>query len=45
MDIKIKKLDPEAVTPKYATPGAACFDLCAITEEFDVWNNRERMRR
>ena len=37
MDIKIKKLDPEAVTPKYATPGSACFDLCATTKEFDIF--------
>lgn len=30
MQIKIKKLHPDAVIPKYATAGAACFDLCAI---------------
>jgi dUTP pyrophosphatase len=30
MKVKIKKLHPDAVLPKYATPGAACFDLHAI---------------
>lgn len=30
MQMKIKKLHPDAVVPKYATPGAAAFDLCAI---------------
>lgn len=25
--VKVKKLHPEAITPKYATDGAACFDL------------------
>lgn len=30
MEIKIKKLHPDAIIPKYATPGAACFDLHAI---------------
>lgn len=29
MNIKIKKLHPDAIIPKYATPGAACFDLHA----------------
>ena len=28
--LKIKKLHPDAIVPKYATPGAACFDLHAI---------------
>lgn len=28
--LKIKKLHPDAVMPKYATPGAACFDLHAM---------------
>lgn len=32
MKVKIKKLHPEAIIPKYATPGAACFDLHAIGE-------------
>lgn len=30
MEIKIKKLHPDAVIPKYATIGSACFDLCAF---------------
>ena len=29
MNIKIKKLDPDAIVPKYQTPDAACFDLHA----------------
>lgn len=29
MNIKIKKLDSDAVVPQYQTPGAACFDLHA----------------
>jgi len=41
MELKVKKLHPDAVIPKYATDGAACFDLVAIggTEphEFDDW--------
>lgn len=30
MNLKIKKLDPAAILPTYATPGAACFDLYAL---------------
>lgn len=30
MNVKIKRLHPDAVIPKYATPGAAGFDLVAI---------------
>lgn len=29
MNVKIKKLHPDAVIPTYATIGSACFDLCA----------------
>lgn len=29
MQVKIKKLHPDAIVPKYATTGAACFDLNA----------------
>lgn len=29
MKLKIKKLHPDAITPTYATPGSACFDLHA----------------
>jgi dUTP pyrophosphatase len=32
LQLKIKKLHPDAVVPKYATAGAACFDLHAIVE-------------
>lgn len=30
MKLKFKKLHPDAVIPRYATKGAACFDLHAI---------------
>ena len=30
LQLKIKKLHPDAVVPKYATAGAACFDLHAF---------------
>ena len=33
MKVKIKKLHPEAIVPKYATSGAACFDLHALIDE------------
>jgi dUTP pyrophosphatase len=33
MPIKIEKLFPDAVMPKYMTPGAAGADLCAYVEE------------
>jgi dUTP pyrophosphatase len=38
MKIKIKKLHPNATTPKYATAGAACFDLHAsdVNGKFEV---------
>lgn len=32
MHLKIKRLHPDAVIPKYATAGAACFDIVAIGE-------------
>ena len=31
MQLKVKRLNPAAQLPEYATPGAACFDLRAIT--------------
>lgn len=31
--LKIKKLDPNAITPSKATSGSACFDLHALTSE------------
>ena len=38
MNLKFKKLHPDAVTPTYATKGAACFDLTAIEiYEGDDW--------
>lgn len=30
MELKVKKLHPEAIVPRYATDGAACFDLHAV---------------
>ena len=30
MKLKVKKLHPDAIMPRYATDGAACFDLHAI---------------
>lgn len=30
MNLKIQKLDPAAVLPRYATAGAACFDITSI---------------
>lgn len=30
MHLKVKRLDPAAIIPSYATPGAACFDLHAL---------------
>jgi dUTP pyrophosphatase len=32
MQVKIKKLHPNAVIPQYATTGAACFDLVSVNE-------------
>lgn len=34
MRVRIKKLHPDAVIPKYAKEGDACFDLTAIAIEF-----------
>lgn len=30
MQLKYKKLHPDAITPRYATDGAACFDIAAM---------------
>lgn len=30
MKLKIKKLHPDAITPKYATDGSGCFDFYAL---------------
>lgn len=35
MQLKFKKLHPAAITPQYATDGAACFDLHAVAP--DEW--------
>lgn len=37
MELKVKKLSPDAMIPKYATEGAACFDLHAVIEA-PVWS-------
>lgn len=33
MQLKVKKLHPDAILPKYQTAGAACFDLHAVMKE------------
>lgn len=35
MKVKIKKLNPNAIIPKYAKPGDAGLDLVAISEDWD----------
>jgi dUTP pyrophosphatase len=35
MTVKVKKLHPDAVIPKYAKPGDAGLDLTAISHEFE----------
>lgn len=37
--LHVKRLNPEAVLPKYQTPGAACFDLHAVIPS-DAINER-----
>jgi len=37
IQIKFKKLDEKAVIPKYASEGAACFDLHILLEEKEFW--------
>lgn len=34
MQVKVKKLHTDAIMPKYATDGSACFDLHATEEAF-----------
>lgn len=36
MELRIKKLHPEAILPKYQTAGAACFDLHACLPYYGV---------
>lgn len=47
MEIKIKKLHPEAIIPEYQTSGAACFDIHALVDEKDdrvfPWDGPERL--
>lgn len=38
MHLKVKKLHPDAIIPKYQTAGAACFDLHAI--DIDLVNGQ-----
>lgn len=33
MQLKVKKLHPAAIVPQYATEGAACFDLHAVSPD------------
>lgn len=33
MQLKYKKLHPDAIAPRYATEGAACFDIAALNGE------------
>lgn len=40
MQVKVKKLHPEAIIPKYAKPGDAGLDLTAVSEE---WNENNSM--
>lgn len=41
MEIKIKKLHPDAKMPSYATDGAGCFDLYSVTHcETEITNGR-----
>ena len=36
MQVKVKSLDPRAQLPVYATTGAACFDICTISDNTDI---------
>ena len=36
MQVKIKQLTPTAQMPVYATPGAACFDICTTAESGSI---------
>lgn len=33
MNLKVKRLHRDAMIPRYATPGSACFDLHSVNEE------------
>jgi len=47
MKIRIQKLNPAAIVPKYATDGAACFDLhaCFDTEDYSarIYRNQPKV--
>lgn len=47
MKIRIQKLHPAAIVPKYATAGAACFDLhaCFDTEDYTarIYRNQPKV--
>ena len=46
MNIKIKKLHEDALVPKYATPGSACFDLHVVDVDIDlIWPGRTAVFR
>jgi len=36
MKVKIKRLSPTAIIPKYQTKGAAAFDICS---DMDIWTH------
>lgn len=40
MEVKIKKLHPDAVIPTYGTDGSAGMDLTAVSHEIDEYGNR-----
>ena len=39
MKVRIKKLNPGAIVPKYAKDGDACVDLVAVERWIDDWGN------
>lgn len=41
IEVRVKKLTPEAVIPKYAKPGDAGMDLVAISHEYEQVSNRD----
>lgn len=47
MKIRIQKLNPSAIVPKYATDGAACFDLhaCFDTDDYSarIYRNQPKI--
>lgn len=45
IELKVKKLHPDAIIPTYATDGAACFDLHAIEDSLidDIGHPNEKV--